>query len=82
MKILDFGLARLTDVDAAAASMMTEVGMIKGTLQYMAPEQARGEAEAIDVRTDVYALGMILYELISGRRPTTSSAPRWPTPCA
>ncbi len=69
MKILDFGLARLTDVEAVAASMLTEVGMIKGTLQYMAPEQARGEVEAIDVRTDVYALGMILYELLSGRRP-------------
>lgn len=69
VKILDFGLARVTDVEAVAASMMTEVGMIKGTLQYMAPEQARGEIEAIDVRTDVYALGMILYELLSGRRP-------------
>lgn len=69
VKILDFGLARLTDVEAVAASMLTEVGMIKGTLQYMAPEQARGEIEAIDVRTDVYALGMILYELLSGRRP-------------
>ena len=69
VKILDFGLARITDVEAVAASMLTEVGMIKGTLQYMAPEQARGEVEAIDVRTDVYALGMILYELLSGRRP-------------
>lgn len=69
VKILDFGLARLTEVETVAASMMTEVGMIKGTLQYMAPEQARGEVEAIDVRTDVYALGMILYELLSGHRP-------------
>lgn len=69
VKILDFGLARITDVDAVAASMLTEVGMIKGTLQYMAPEQARGQVEAIDVRTDVYALGVILYELLSGQRP-------------
>ncbi|HNX50202.1 MAG TPA: serine/threonine-protein kinase [Thermoanaerobaculaceae bacterium] len=69
VKILDFGLARITDVEAVAVSMLTEVGMIKGTLQYMAPEQARGQAEAIDVRTDVYALGVILYELVSGRRP-------------
>jgi tetratricopeptide (TPR) repeat protein/tRNA A-37 threonylcarbamoyl transferase component Bud32 len=69
VKILDFGLARLTDVDVAATSMLTEVGIIKGTLQYMAPEQARGEVEAIDVRTDVYALGMILFELLSGCRP-------------
>jgi tetratricopeptide (TPR) repeat protein len=69
VKILDFGLARITDVEAVAVSMLTEVGMIKGTLQYMAPEQARGQAEAIDVRTDVYALGVILYELLSGQRP-------------
>jgi len=69
VKILDFGLARVTDADVQAASMLTEVGMIKGTLPYMSPEQARGDAEAIDVRTDVYALGVILYEMIIGTRP-------------
>ena len=69
VKILDFGLARVTDADVQAASMLTEVGMIKGTLPYMSPEQARGDAEAIDVRTDVYALGVILYEIIVGSRP-------------
>jgi serine/threonine protein kinase/Tfp pilus assembly protein PilF len=69
VKILDFGLARVTDADVQAASLLTEVGMIKGTLPYMAPEQARGDAEAIDVRTDVYALGVILYEMVVGSRP-------------
>ena len=69
VKILDFGLARVTDADIQAASMLTEVGMIKGTLPYMSPEQARGDAEAIEVRTDVYALGVILYEMIVGSRP-------------
>jgi len=69
VKILDFGLARITDADVQAASILTEVGMIKGTLPYMSPEQARGQADAIDVRTDVYALGVILYEMVSGRRP-------------
>lgn len=69
VKILDFGLARVTDTDVQAASLLTEVGMIKGTLPYMAPEQARGDAEAIDVRTDVYALGVILYEMVVGLRP-------------
>ena len=49
--------------------MLTEIGVIKGTLPYMAPEQARGDSADIDVRADVYALGVILYEMISGRRP-------------
>ncbi len=68
VKILDFGLARITDQDVLA-TLATEVGMIKGTLPYMSPEQARGEADAVDVRTDIYALGVILYELIAGQRP-------------
>ncbi len=68
VKILDFGLARFTDQDVLA-TMATEVGMIKGTLPYMSPEQARGEADAVDVRTDIYALGVILYELVAGQRP-------------
>ena len=68
VKILDFGLARITDADVAA-TQISEIGMIKGTLQYMSPEQARGDVAAIDLRTDVYALGVILYELLTGRRP-------------
>ncbi len=69
VKILDFGLARITEGDVAAATMTTEIGVIKGTLPYMAPEQARGDSAEIDVRADVYALGVILYEMLSGRRP-------------
>ncbi|RLE28951.1 MAG: hypothetical protein DRJ61_15475, partial [Acidobacteria bacterium] len=68
VKILDFGLARITDTDVAA-TMVSEIGTIKGTLPYMSPEQARGDVESIDVRTDVYALGVILYEMLAGRRP-------------
>lgn len=68
-KILDFGLARITDIDIASSSVVTEVGAIKGTLPYMSPEQVRGDTREIDVRTDVYSLGVILYELLAGRYP-------------
>ncbi len=68
-KILDFGLARITDADVAAATVMSEVGVIHGTLSYMSPEQTRGGSRDIDLRTDVYSLGVVLYELLSGTLP-------------
>ena len=68
-KILDFGVARATDGDIQTTTIETDVGQLIGTTPYMSPEQAAGDPGAIDTRSDVYALGVILYELLSGRLP-------------
>lgn len=68
-KILDFGIARATDADMQTATMRTEAGQIVGTLPYMSPEQISGDPQAIDTRSDVYALGVILYQLLAGHLP-------------
>ncbi|GJQ30005.1 MAG: hypothetical protein HBSAPP03_18890 [Phycisphaerae bacterium] len=67
-KVLDFGVARATD-DNPAGTLHTEAGAVVGTLAYMSPEQLTGDPLAIDTRADVYALGVILYELLAGRLP-------------
>jgi tetratricopeptide (TPR) repeat protein len=67
-KILDFGVARVTDSDTQA-TMQTDVGQLVGTLAYMSPEQVLADPLDIDTRSDVYALGVILYELLAGRLP-------------
>ena len=67
-KILDFGVARATDSDAQV-TLQTDVGQLVGTLTYMSPEQVLADPLDIDTRSDVYALGVILYELLAGRLP-------------
>lgn len=67
-KVIDFGIARALDERYAADTRHTLEGQIIGTLDYMSPEQADGSGEA-DVRTDVYALGVVLYELLTGTLP-------------
>jgi len=68
-KVLDFGVARITNSDLEATTRRTGVGEILGTLAYMSPEQVRADPSQIDQRADVYALGVIAYELVAGRRP-------------
>ena len=66
-RVLDFGIAKLRDDTRQTQQAMTQAGDLIGTPQYMAPEQIRGDA--VDGRTDVYALGAMLYELCTGRLP-------------
>ncbi len=74
-KVLDFGIARVAGAAGGAggagapASLHTRTGILLGTLDYMSPEQLAGDPEALDARSDVYALGVVLHELLTGKRP-------------
>src|SRR4051812_57634 len=77
VKVLDFGLAKLTEFDLELADIeadtkrmvATNPGVVMGTVSYMSPEQARGRA--VDKRTDVWSLGIVIYEMLAGERPFT-----------
>jgi len=67
--IIDFGIAKATEDPVSGQTMITHAGQVVGTPDYMSPEQTTGDPRAVDVRTDVYALGVILYQLVSGELP-------------
>ena len=68
-KIIDFGVAKATDQRLTERTMFTQYGSIIGTLEYMSPEQAEMSALGVDTRSDIYSLGVLLYELLTGTTP-------------
>ncbi|HSF24380.1 MAG TPA: protein kinase [Blastocatellia bacterium] len=78
VKVLDFGLAKVmpdglsVQSEAETESLLSESGVILGTIPYMSPEQVRGEA--LDARTDIFSFGALLYEMVSGRQPFVSNS--------
>jgi len=68
-KIIDFGVARFSASADATLNLLTRMGDLVGTLQYMSPEQCNADPGTLDARSDVYALGLILYELLTSRTP-------------
>ena len=67
IKVLDFGLAKLTENELSPAAAETNPGVVMGTPRYMSPEQARGLD--VDLRTDIFSLGTVIYELVTGKLP-------------
>ncbi len=68
-KILDFGVARAVGMDLNLTTMHTHTGQIVGTLPYMSPEQISADPDDVDTRSDIYAIGVVLFELLAGRLP-------------
>ncbi|HTQ55785.1 MAG TPA: tetratricopeptide repeat protein [Bryobacteraceae bacterium] len=67
-KVLDFGVARIMDSDVQA-TRQTDIGQLIGTLEYMSPEQTFGDPQLMDARSDIYSLGVVLYQLLAGKLP-------------
>jgi serine/threonine protein kinase/WD40 repeat protein len=70
-KVIDFGIAKATQQPLTEKTMFTQLGQIMGTIEYMSPEQAEMNQLDVDTRSDVYSLGVLLYELLTGTTPIT-----------
>jgi eukaryotic-like serine/threonine-protein kinase len=79
-KIIDFGIARALESSVRSLERPTRAGILVGTLEYMSPEQARSGKKTVDTRTDVYSLGVVLYELLTGALPLEPPDPSAPDP--
>src|SRR5580704_5953314 len=72
-KVIDFGIAKATGQSLTGETVFTQVGAVIGTLEYMSPEQAESSSLDIDTRSDIYSLGALLYELLTGVTPLASA---------
>jgi tetratricopeptide (TPR) repeat protein len=70
-KVIDFGVAKATEQRLTERTLFTQYGTMVGTLEYMSPEQAEISALGVDTRSDIYSLGVLLYELLTGSTPLT-----------
>src|SRR5438876_9486038 len=68
-KVIDFGVAKATEQRLTERTMFTQYGALVGTFEYMSPEQAELNAFGVDTRSDIYSLGVLLYELLTGTTP-------------
>ena len=74
--IIDFGIAKFGQLPSNDYKKLSQTGETLGTIHYMAPEQAEGDSDLVDRRSDVYSLGTILYEILTGR-PVFASDSQW-----
>jgi serine/threonine protein kinase len=80
VKVIDFGIAKATGETLTETTVVTGVGMVLGTPEYMSPEQAELNNADIDTRSDIYSLGILLYELLAGSPPFTTKETTAPPP--
>jgi serine/threonine protein kinase len=76
-KVIDFGVAKATQQKLTQQTLHTQYGAVVGSLEYMSPEQAEMSAEGVDTRSDVYSLGVVLYELLTGSTPLGTNKKLW-----